>query len=339
METNRTNITFKTLTDPNDILKYLPIGINIPIWTEFHKYILHDLNYFKAKSIILEEEGNPLGNVLVYSDNKKILYFGYFGIINHNEKYISWLIDKLANYAQENNFKLIQGPINIPTVIYGWGFMQKGSSENLFIGKPVNPPVYQELFLKKGFYVKIEEKTWEGPYLKFNPYRLKKYDYSNYEYFNPKDLEEFIELKWEFLRVNANNMPESGVITPSIAGLFDNYADFVFKYGHNFMIIFIRYKPTGKIVACSSCLPNPFRTDDKGNYNSIVAYTWAIDSEHRGKGLTFLIWGATSLQTWKKKLKYTSIPAGIEGTKHFKKFAKFVNLQNTRAHLILELRL
>jgi len=333
------NLTSQILNEPNEILKYLQIGINIPIWPEFHEYILHDLNYFQAKSIIIKVDGNPVGNVLIYNENMEILYFGYFGVINDNENYISFLLSELLNYARENQFKLIRGPINLPTVIFGWGFMQEGSLESLFVGKPVNPPIYQRLFFKNGFYVKIEEKSWEGSYIRFNPYKLKIFDYSDYEYFNPKDWNNMMELKEEFLKMHAENMPETARITPNIEGLFDSYVDYVFKYGHNFMIMFIRYKPTGKIVGCGSCLPNPFRKDTKGNYDSIVAYSWAINQEHRKKGLTLLMFGATSLQAWKKKLRYTSTPTGGEENLRITKFANFINLQNKRTHLILELNL
>jgi len=333
------NLTIEILNDPNEILRYLQIGISLPIWPEFHKYILHDINYFNAKSLILKESGNPLGNVLIYSDNKDILYFGYFRVINHNRNHISFLLNEIINYALNNNYKLIRGPINIPTVIFGWGFMQKGSLESLFIGKPVNPPIYPEIFFEKDFYVKIEEKSWEGNYLRINPYKLKQFDFSNYEYFNPKDWNELMDLKKSFLEIHAENMPNTAKITPSIKNLFDNYAEFVFKYGFNFMVMFVRYKPTNEIVACGSCLPNPYRKDAKGNYNSIVAYSWAIKSSHRKKGLTFLMYGATSLQAWKKKLRYTSGPTGGEENIRFSKFAQLINLRNRRTHLILELKL
>ena len=156
------NLTSQILTNSNEILKYLQIGINIPIWPEFHKYILYDLDFFQAKSIVIKEDGNPIGVVLIYSDDSEILYFGYFGVINHNKKYIVFLLGELLKYARENNFKYIRGPINIPTVIYGWGFMQEGSIESLFVGKPTNPPIYQKLFFENGFNIRIEEKSWEG---------------------------------------------------------------------------------------------------------------------------------------------------------------------------------
>jgi len=333
------NLTSQILNEPKKILKFLQIGISIPIWTEFHKYIIHDINYFQAKSILIKDDGNVVGHTLIYNENEEILYFGYFGVINHNRNYISFLLSQLLKYAKEKQFKSIRGPINLPTVIFGWGFMQEGSLESLFVGKPVNPPIYQNLFFQNGFYVKIEEKSWEGNYLRFNPYRLKQFDYSDYEYFNPNDWNDLMEYKEDFLRIHAENMPETAKITPGLEGLFDSYTDYLFNYGYNFMIMFIRYKPTGKIVACGSCLPNPFRKDAKGNTDSIVAYSWAINKEHRKKGLTLLMFGATSLQAWKKKLRYTTGPTGGEENIRFAKFADFVNLQNKRTHLILELKL
>ncbi|TFG06496.1 MAG: hypothetical protein EU539_07490 [Promethearchaeota archaeon] len=327
------------MTKSDEILKYLQIGINIPIWPEFHKYILHDLNYFNAQSIILENNGFPAGHALIYSNGINTLYFGYFRVLNHDQNLISFLIDELISYARENNFKRIMGPINIPTVIYGWGFMKEGSSESLYVGKPVNPPIYQKLFMENKFKLKLEETSWEGPSIRINPYKLKIYDYNDYEYFNPKDLNDLRELKKDFLRINNEHMPESARITPKISELFDNYADFVFTYGYKSMIFFVRYKPTGEIVGCGSNLPNPFSTDEKGNNDSIVAYTWAVSPKHRGKGLPLLMYGATSLDLWKKGIRYTSVPTGGKATHSFEKYAKILNLQKKRFHLVLELKL
>jgi len=339
MDIKQEAIKSKILTDSYEILKHLPMGISLPIWEEFHKYILHDLNYFKAKSIILEYFGNPAGHVLVYSVDDKILYFGYFGVANHNQKYITLLLDELIRFAKEKKYKTIRGPINIPTVIYGWGFMKEGSEEDTFVGKPLNPPIYQKIFFEKGFQVQLEEFSWEGHYLKFDPYKIERLDFSQYEYFTPKNWEELMALKPHFLIINTQNMPESGKVTPGIEDLFDNYADYVVKYGGFYMLFFVRYKPTGKIVACGSLLPNPFRKDSRGRYDSFVAFTWAVHRRHRKNNLIILMWGSTSLNTWKKKLRYLSGVTGNDEALLFSKFAKLVNLQERRRHLVLELSL
>ena len=61
-----------------------------------------------------------------------------------------------------NAYKKIKGPVNIPAIIFGYGFMEEGSLDNLFIAKPVNPPVYQNCFLEKGFIIsnKICSRIW-----------------------------------------------------------------------------------------------------------------------------------------------------------------------------------
>ena len=323
---------FQIINNSDEILKFLQIGTSIPILPGFYKYLVFDLSYFKAKSILLKENGSPAGNVLIYNDGSDVLYFGYFGVIGHKKNKIELLLDKLINYARENNFKIIRGPINIPAIIFGWGFMEEGSSENLYIGKNVNPPIYQELFLKNNFYIKYIEKTWEGPILYFNPWKLKMYNFNDYEPFIPKDWNELMELKAELLRLHSENLPPSATITPNVKDLFNNYADFIVTYGGLFMFNFVRYKPTGQIVASSCYLPNPFQKD------TIVGYSWAVDPDHRRKGLVMLMYGATSLYTRKRKIRHCS---GIVASDNIAntEVAKHIGLSVTKSYVILELKL
>ncbi|MBY9004859.1 MAG: hypothetical protein KGD73_12860, partial [Candidatus Lokiarchaeota archaeon] len=46
-------MSFRIINDYDEILSYMQIGTRIPLWSEFHKYIIFDLKYFKAKSILL----------------------------------------------------------------------------------------------------------------------------------------------------------------------------------------------------------------------------------------------------------------------------------------------
>lgn len=331
-------VNLRILDDPNEIIKYLQIGINIPILPELIKYILHDLNYFLAKSMLLIEDGNPLGNVLLFDDRGDSLYFGYFGVINHNENMIEFLIDGIINYANENNYKLIRGPINIPTIIFGWGFMKEESLENLFIGKPVNPPVYQKSFIKKGFNVIHEVNTWEGTFPRLNPWKMKQYNFEKYEFFYPENFDEFIKYKSEFLRLQAENLPPSARFTPNTAGVIENYAKFIYEFGHNYMIFFIRYKPTNEIVACGACLPNIFRKNNKGYYDSIVYYTWAVNPSHRRNGLTMLMFGASSLLLWKDKIRYSSGPIASTNIANTEA-ARKLGAAKGRTHMVLEYKI
>jgi hypothetical protein len=326
---NNKKITYKLITKPSEILKYLSIGISIPIIQEFHKYILYDLQYFKAKSFLLMEDENPVGHSLIFDDEKNHLYFGYFRVNDHNEHKIELLIDKILKYAKEHKYAIIRGPINIPAIIFGWGFMEEGSLDTLFIGKPANPPIYQEIFLMKGFSIKYRERTWEGPIPRFNPWRLKKYDYNDYEFITPKDWKDLMNLKSDFIRLHSENLPPSARITPNVDDLFDNYADFVVKFGENYMFNFIKHKPSNKIVACGCYFRNPFQKD------TIIAYSWVVDPKYRRKGLVLLMVGATSLPAWKDKFRYCS---GTIASDNFNnsEVAKRLGLDIKRTHLILE---
>ncbi|MFX1392696.1 MAG: hypothetical protein ACFFAH_03895 [Promethearchaeota archaeon] len=328
-------LKIQILSNKSEIMTYLQLGINIPILPDFYKYILFDLDYFQAKSILLKQKGNVVGHCLIFNDNN-ILYFGFFQILNHNKEKISFLINEIKKYAKIHNYKSIRGPINIPTIIFGSGFMEKGSMEDLFITKPVNPSIYLELFKKNGFYEKSKKITWMGsPIPIINPWKIKKYDFSDYEYFNPKDIFDFMNYKSDFLKILAENLPPSSQITPNVGGLIDNYAEFTFKFGFNFMVFFVKYIPTGKIVACGSYLVNPFRKNYKGNFDSCIIYTWAVDSEHRRKGLAMLMYGATSLHLRKNKFKYISGQIDFENIANTEVAKKLTGIKS-RTHIILE---
>jgi len=176
IKTEKLTLNTKILTNKSEIIRYLHIGINIPILSEFHHYILDDLKIYDASAIILEEKGDNknfgeitdeiVGITLVYHDETDILYFGFFSVYDHNIVKINFLLNALIEYAIDKNYKYIRGPINIPTMIYGWGFMVKGSKKDLFIGSPINPPVYQEAFFKRGFKVLFQEDRYDMPALR-----------------------------------------------------------------------------------------------------------------------------------------------------------------------------
>lgn len=328
----------KIIEDPGEILKYLHIGISIPIRPEFYKYILNDLNFFKANSLILIEKDEVVGHSLLFSDTKDILYFGFFGVNDHDAERIAFLLDKIVEFGKNKKAKSIHGPINIPTIIYGWGFMKEGSCEDVFIGRPVNPPMYQQLFLERGFCVKHELIIWEWSIFKFDPYKLKKFNFSDYEFFNPKNLNDFKKMLDIFLDLHKKNLPESAQLTPSVSQLFESYADFIFTYGYSFMISFVRYKTTGKIVACASFLPNPFQKDGKGNDTTIVANSWVVEPEHRRNGLVILMLGNAASQSWDHGIRIGSGPIP-SANKANTEVAKRIGSKITGSRIILELNL
>ena len=142
--------SIKIEEQPEEILKWLYIGTNLPVWPEFYSYILHDIKTLQAKSLLLMDYGNIIGHVLVYNENADILYFGFFGVFNHDSNKIDFLLNELLKYSKQKNFKKIIGPVNIPITIYGWGFMEKDSDANLYIGN-----LLISLYTKKYFWIKV----------------------------------------------------------------------------------------------------------------------------------------------------------------------------------------
>ncbi len=355
----------KILKNPNEMVKYLHIGMSIPILPEFIKYILGDIDAYNAKTIVLEKNisrkifGDKtekiIGNVLVYDDGSDILFFGFFGVYDHDPEKIEYLLEKLMEYAKIHNYKKIRGPINIPTIFFGWGFMVEGSKKDLFICCPVNPPIYQEVFLKKGFKILFREDRYEVPMLKLDPHKNKNliklginagnykndlFDTGNYpyEYENPKK-DQLVESKGEFIRMYAKYMPLSAQITPGKPRNADNIINCISEFGAKWMIWTVRHKKTKKMVATGYALPNIFQKNKKGEINSLSYHSWVVHHDHRRKYLTVLMYGFTSLQALDKKTPHYitggSWPVGADNIPN-SIIARKMGGVKCRSHLILE---
>lgn len=324
--------------NPQEIINYIQFGTNIPVLKEFHGYILSDLNNFNTKSIILKEGGEIISHVLLYDDGGDTLYFGFFKVQNHDKKLILFLVNLLIDYGRKHNFKYIRGPINIPTFIYGWGFMQKGSLDNIFISKPVNHFVYQEIFMQKGFFVKSHQGTWEGTLPVFSEEELQNFDFTDYETYQPKDWNELRNFKGLILSLSAQNLSQESQITPNPIKLFDNFVNFVECYGDLSMLNLLKYKPSEKYIGCYISLPNPLRRNDKGLPDSFIIYSVTIEKEHRGKGLSLLLHKEALDKASKNHMNYCSAPIEIN-RKRIITVSERKGLSHTRTHLILENRL
>lgn len=274
---------------------------------------------------------------MIYHEDTETLYFGFFGVLNHEHKKIDFLISRLIDYGKKNNFLKIKGPINIPIFLYGWGFLEKNSNTNLFLAKPINPPLYQDLFIQKGFFVKTKELSLEGPVLEFNRKMLSNYDLENYEMTHPRNWKEVLDFKQTFFKLNTNLSPGS-VITPGINNLYENFAEFLKNYGYLFMITFLRYKPTNQIVGSFICLPNPFRKNNRGIYDSYVAFSILIDKEHQGKGMGGILALSAVNEASKNKIRYNATPVESNAFRSISICKKF-GLKIKRAHLILEYKI
>lgn len=344
------------LENPDEIMKYIQIGISIPILPEFWSYMRSDFEEYNAKSIILEEEVDTktfgkmtdkvIGHTLVYDDGGDVLFFGFFRVYDHDPRKIEVLVDKIIEYARINHFTSIRGPINVPTVIFGWGFMVEGSRKDLFIGSPVTPPIYQRLFMEKGFTVKFQEDRYWMPAMKMDPYRnpaLKKkgVNFAEYEFSNP-GLEGMMQIKEEYIGMHADHMPPSAKITPKASKNFDNIVDFVHTYGTDWMMWIVRHKVTGQLAACGYVIPDVFHKDRKGELDSISFHDWVVHPDHRRKYLSMLMYGETSLRGKNRKtphyIKRGSWPVGADNIANANA-AKKMGGKKDRSHVILQIEL
>ena len=313
--------------NPEDILKQLSIGTNIPVWPEFYKYILFDLKEFNAQSLLIVEDSNTAGHVLVFYDDKKILYFGFFGVIEDKKDRVEFLIEEIIKFARDNGFEALRGPVNIPTIIFGWGFMEEGSSTKLFAHKPVNSPIYPDIFRQKGFTEVLKEHSFEGVFAEVPPEFLKKFTFDEYELVVFDTWEQFAEIQTEFLMLNARNLPPKSVVTPNSAAVFDNYLDFTKHYGDPSMLVFARLKKTNNLIGCFVGTPNPF---DK---SSVVLYTIVLDKEHRSQRLGWLMALKIASNLLKRGINYCTTFVGTH-VDSSREMSKRMGLPLLRTHTV-----
>ncbi|MFX0032541.1 MAG: hypothetical protein ACFE8E_07135 [Candidatus Hodarchaeota archaeon] len=336
-----------------EILKYIHIGISIPVLPEFHKYIISDIEEYNAKSILLEEEidekdfgkqtDNVVGHALVYDDGGEVLFFGFFNVYDHDPKKIELLADQVINYAEQNDFSIIRGPINVPTVIFGWGFMVEGSRKDLFIGSPINPPIYQHIFMQKGFSVKFQEDRYWMPALKMDPHNnpalvKKGVNFAEYEYSNPGK-EGLMAIKDEYIGLHATYMPDSARITPKASKNFDNIVDFTHTFGANWMMWIVRHKESGQMAGCGYIIPDVFHLNRKEQLDSVSFHDWVVHPDHRRKYLSMLMYGETSLLAKDRKTPHYinrgSWPVGADNIANANAAMKMGGRKD-RSHIILE---
>jgi len=330
------SLSVEIIENPNDILNYLQLGISIPVREEFYEFILHDLNLYRAKSLVLREDNKVVAHTLAYDDGGEVLFFGFFGAIDHEEKHIEFLLGKLIEFAQKHQYKVIRGPINPPTFIYGWGFMTKDSLGDLCISKPVNPPIYQEIFAQCGFYVKSKQGTWEGEIYKSSKEELKRYDFEGYEIHSPKDWDEILKLKLPLFILSARNLATESQVTPSPENIFENFVSFVKKYGGIYMLKLLRHKQSRQFVGCFIALPNPFKKNQEEKYKSFVGYSLTIDKEHRGKGLAMYLIKEVCDAAYEDNIRYASVPMEISVFECRNLVKTNLSFSYTRTHLIME---
>jgi hypothetical protein len=329
---------FRTEKNPKTIISLISNSTNIPTNLDyFNETISFDLNFFKAKSLVLyNHEGDILAHVLCFNYEPNILYFGF--VYSKSKNHLEILINKIIKLASSLGSERIIGPINIPTIIYGWGLMEENSLSSLFVGKPVNPAFYNKTFFKMGFTLFSRHFTWEGSLRNISKEELSAFNYKDYEIVEFDNWEEVKNKRAIFLELNSRNLSPKSRVTPGISQLFDNYLDFIIKYGEPFMFLFLKEKPTNKIIGSINCIPNPLRKNQKGKYDSFVVFSLSIDKKHRNKGLSIFLLLRLAEIALKRDYRYfsTTFEAEIKVTENL---AKKFGLSFSRSHIILEFKL
>ncbi len=293
--------------DKKEIARYLPLGTSLPILPAFRKYINRSLDRFQdVNSILLEVKretpfnnnaDNIEGHVLMYNDGSDTLFFGFFGVFDHDPDKIDYLLDQVVDYATKKGYKRIRGPINVPSNLFGMGFMEEGSSKELFICRPVTPPIYISRFLNSGFKSIIEEDQYDCALFSFNPMDpsnpLSK-QFADYEFVYFRSKEEILEYVDDIIDMHVTYMPPSASVTPQIRGSAEEIIDIVCEFGRPEMVWIVKYKPTDEIISCGYILPNMFSSDENGNLDSISMHDWLVHPDHRRNGLTVYMWGMLS---------------------------------------------
>lgn len=327
------------IKEPQEILDILTKTSIYPLtWDSFPEIIIHDLTYFSAKLLLLKENENISSHILLYWINDEILYFGHVHAVSVEK--LEKLIKELLDYARSGFFQKIIGPINIPTILYGWGFLKKGGEDTLSLAKPINPPWMQETFFKHLFKIKIEYYTWEGIFvdLHSDPPQLTgmedvDYEFPDYEILQVKTWEELKALKMKYFLLSGANLSPESQVTPDVMNLFDNYLKFIIKYGDPFMFGFLKHLPSNSLVGLINAFPNPFKKQDKGK--SMVVFVFVLNKEHRDKKLG--MWMAHDLLTRAMNKGYTHLTAPIERNQmESQGMCKKLGLSHTRTHLVLK---
>jgi GNAT superfamily N-acetyltransferase len=279
----------------------LHFGTQIPVKKEFHEFILSDFKVFQPISLLLKENGSIKGHCLLFQVDK-ILYFGFFNIKDHDPIKIDYLIKKLISYAEKHHCQTIIGPINIPTIIYGWGFMEEGSVSSLFRAKPINPAIYVDKFKEYEFTIKTQQFSWEGPLPTIDQEILKGYDFHDFEIIDLASWEEFKDYTEAVIALNFRNFPPESLLTPKVEQVAQNYVNFFMKFGDLYMVSLLKEKNKDKIIGYISSLPNPFRAD------SFSLYTMALDEEYRNEGLGWYLVKSVLDKGRVHGMKYMSSP-------------------------------
>lgn len=291
------------LKNPSKIYENLHYGTNLPINDDLKPYILNEIKAQNIRSVLLIDDTNSIvGHVVLYHF-EGIQYFGFFNSIDarkENPIYTEKLISKILREAKKNNCDKIRGPMNLPPMIYGWGFSRENCDPTHFAISPYNEndSKFVEIFLKHGFNEWHQISHYRQPFSEYsfkNDWKISFADFKNLD-------------SWlgEVFDIQMREFPESAQITPNRKPVAADYVKFIEQFGCKEYVQYVRdYENSGKLIGVMYATPNPFELDENGKSKTVIVNGVVVDREYQGRHIA-----RTLLNSLKNELAKKEIYAG-----------------------------
>jgi hypothetical protein len=269
-------LAVKKITNSDQIFAKLQYGTNLPVTEELKKFIVNEIERMKGFSLLLEDHNrNVIGHCLVYEWDS-ILYFAFFHVQDDESEAINFLIDELISIASERKCKSIRGPINLPPIIYGYGFAEAGSDPSVFATAPFNSSIYIECFKQRNFTIWHRVLHFRVPL--FPVPHSNKWDIEYVDFSDPESWKD------DFIDIQMKVFPPSAQVTPNRAPAFNDYMEFIREFGYEQMVAFAR-NDEGKVIGTGWGTPDPFNLNQKGKCKNMVLFGGAILPEYQKQGV------------------------------------------------------
>ena len=329
------NILVRTINDPKQIIDYLHFGTNLPILPQLKKYILAEISRMGFHSLILEDRNTILGHSCFYF-YENTMYFAFFGIPSEDPGLVQYLIQELIEIGREFQMKQIIGPINFPHIIFGWGFAEEGSSQELFAAADYTNPRYISYFERAGFSIMHRILRFKVP---TQPIPLPNPDW-NITY---GDVSRKGRTDWKdhFIDMQMRLFPRTTQVTPNIIPFFDGCMDFIQEFSSGRMIIwgFDPGKKDRVPIGLGFATPNCYdMNQETGRCQSMLMFGGVIEPEYQRRGVLKHMLIMISNWNVEDGVTHGEMPIGEDNPGSIHMAKSYGGTQN-RSHVIMNLKL
>jgi hypothetical protein len=311
----------------SECINLLQNGTNLPVKNELSRFIQVEFEELKVSSLIMRYKNDVVGHTIFF-DHQDILYFGFFNASHDNSEIIDYLIDCLIDIAKERKCNSIRGPINLPTLIYGWGFYESGDT-TIAAGTPYSDPCYIDVFKKRGFMNWHRLLWFKIPIISINPTNqidVRIADFENTDWVLP------------YIMLQEKLFPDSAKLTPgrTMRTFLENLA-FIRQFGYK-ECIYHAYDQN-KLVGLGYWTPNPFDLNEQGKTKSALMMGAATDPEYQNKGVLSEMFKYFGRDAVKNKINYGEWLVGDDNPICIHTASKSFGGKQNRSYQILNLKL